>query len=424
MMDKETHIEKHRSGYRKVFFVLLVLIIINIIPVFGQFEDLRGKVQENIYDTEDGIFRIHYKNVDKEYAEFVGHVFSKAREFQLSLGFKEISISATSDDFRDNRIAIHVKDLVYDGRTSEAVIGQSNQLQRILVSDKLEEPQLYLSAAHTYFKAALASYKTEGYEPGEEYSWINEGIAKFIVLYTAMNDPEYKEYDEEYKQYGYLNNIMVESKGNYASYEVPTVTPDTPLNDGITKSGALSVSYWYYLEKLYGMKIIQDVLTETGSNTHDSVKIVSNVLNNYNTTFVQTLGEWYESLAFWNKNGQIGDLSVYEGLVLVNKEMFKEFKFSELPLKMENQLSRYGASFVSLKSDLHNPLMKIRFLNSGETQHVYTYVYNDKIDKYYQQTFTVERGYQDFYVWTENVVNFIIIGGEEASRGEFTIAVV
>ncbi len=424
MTKKEISLMKHLSGYRRIFLVLLMttMTVIIIIPASGQFTELRNNVQEKIYDTEDGVFRIHYENADKEYVEFVGHAFSKAREFQLSLGFRDIALSSTSDDFRDGKIAIYVKDLIYEDRASKAVIGQE-RLQHFLVSDQLDKWQIYLAAAHSYFEAVQASYNTLGYEASEENAWIKDGTAKFIVLYTAMNDPEYKEYDEKYKQYGYLSNVMVEGKKTYGytSYQVPTITSDSPLQNGVSKLGALSVSYWYYLHNMYGMQVVEDVITSAGSFNDDSIRIVSGVLKNYNATFADTVTGWYKSLGFWNKE-RIGDFSVYEGLMLVNDEMFDEHK-NELPLKIENQLSRYGASFINIKFNSNVPLANIRFLNSGETLHVYAYVYNAMIDKYYPETFTVERGYHDFTIWGANAeVNFIVVGSAESVNEGFTIS--
>jgi len=305
-------------------------------------------------------------------------------------------------------------------------------LQHMLVSDnpKFEKWQIYLGAAHSYFEAVLASYNTLGYEASEEQAWINDGITRFIVLYTAMNDPECKQYDEEYKQHGYLNKVMVEGKKTYGyeSYQVPTITSDSPLQNGVTKLGDLAVSYWYYLHKLYGMKVIQDVIVKAGSYNDDSVELVSGVLANYNTTFVQSLAEWYESLGFWNKGkteGRIGDFSVYEGLMLVNDEVFAEHSSSEFPMKVENQIMRYGASFMKLNFDSQGPIAHLRFLNTGEAMYLYAYIHNTSTDEYFYQQFEVERGYQDFYVWTENAeISFIVIGGDKAFRGGFTIAAV
>jgi len=314
--------------------------------------NMSSTLKEKIYDTNDGKFRIHYKNVSEDYVKFVGHAFSKARAFQTSLGFKDIVLTPNAPDAKDGKVAVYIKDLIYDGKASEAVIAFSNQVQRMLVSDnpdKFEKWQIYLSAAHSYFEAVQASYRTNGYVESGEYEWINDGLAKFMVLYTAMNDPEYKQYDEEYKARGYLNKVMVEGKNTYA-YQVPIITPDAELSKGITKLGSLSVSYWYYLYKLYGMKVIQDVMTKAGSDNDDSAKIMHSALGNYNSTFTQSVAGWYESLGFWNK-GTFGDFSVYEGLMLVNHEMFTDTNSSELPLNVEHQISRYGATFACLKFD-------------------------------------------------------------------------
>lgn len=403
-----------------VLTMSLLLTGITTVPVYAQFEELRGNVQEKTYDTEDGLFRIHYKNASEEYVKFVGHAFSKAREFQTALGFKNITLTPNTPDFKDVKVAIYVKDLVYDDKASEVVVGSYNQLQYMLMSDKLEKWQIYLAAAHDYFKAVLTSYNTLNYEAIEGNAWINDGIAKFMVLYTALNDPEYKQYDEQYATYGNLDKVMADGK-NTASYQVPKIT-SASLNKGITKQGALSVSYWYYVQKIYGMKVIQDVIAKTGSYNDDSIKTVSSLLTNYyNTTLTNTLTGWYESLGFWNKN-TVGDFNVYEGLMLVGNEMFNEQKSSELPIKKEYELSRYGASFVNLKFDSKSPIMQIRFINSGDAQYVYAYVHNLSTDEYYHLNFTVEKGYQDFYVWTYNAeINFIIIGGDKSFNGGFTI---
>ena len=400
--------------------LLLPLVTANPDAAFAQ--SRHSSIGEKIYDTEDGKFRVHYKNVSEEYAEFVGHAFSKAREFQLALGFNDVLLTRTTHDSEVGRVAIYVKDLIYDDRASETVIGQT-QLQYFLVSDNLEKWQIYLAAAHCYFMAVQASYNTLGYEASEGNAWVNDGIARFITLYTAMNDPEYKEYDPEYKQYGYLDNVMVEGKKTYgyAPYQVPTITSDAPLQNGLTKLGSLSVSYWYYLHKLYGMKIIEDVMVKTGSVNDDSIRTVSSVLTNYNATFVQSVAGWYESLGFWNK-GKSEYLSKYEGLTLVNDEMFTGYKSSKLPIKIKNELSRYGASFISLNFDSNSPVMKIRFLNSGETVYVYAYIHDIKSDKYYHKIFEVERGHQDLPVWTGNTkVDLLVIGGEKTFRGGLTI---
>lgn len=404
----------------------LLLTTIGTIPAFAQ--PRVSLIDEHTYDTEDGMFRVHYNRVDEKYAKFVGHAFSKARQFQLALGFSDITLTRTTHDSEDGRVAIYVKDLIYDGKAAEAVIGQ-NQLQYFEVSDNLEKSQIYLAAANEYFKAVEASYNTLGYEASEEDAWINDGIAKFITFYTAMNDPEYKQYDEEYKQYGYLNKVMVDGKKayGYASYEVPRITSDTPLQNGITKLGELTVSYWYYLHKLYGMKIIQDVITRSGSYSDDSVKVVSSLLRNHNSTFVQSIAEWYESIGFWNKGqGKIGDFSVYEGLMLVNDEVFTNYKSSEFPMKVENQLMRYSASFVKLEFDSSSPIVQLRFLNPSESVFLYVYIHNVETDEYYyQQIQEVEKGYVDFWVWTANAeISFIVIGGDNSFRGGFTIAAV
>ncbi len=419
-----------KSGLRTVgiLFMSVLLTMVTAIPGFGQ--PIISPIGEKTYDTQDGKFRIHYnKNVSDDYVRFVAHAFSKAREFQSSLGFKDVEVTPNTPDSNDGKVAIYIKDLIYDDKASEVVIGFGNRLQHILVTDKpekFEKWQIYISAAHCYFEAVLASYRTNGYQSSEEYAWINDGLAKFIVLYTAMNDPEYKQYDEEYKQYGLLSKVMVDGKktDGYAMYQVPRITPDVTLQNGITKLGSLSVSYWYYLHKIYGMKVIQDVLTEIGSYNDDSVRVMHGILSNYNTTFTQSVAGWYESLAFWNK-GTFGDFSVYEGLMLVNHEMFTDVNSSELPLQVEHHLSRYGASFVSLKFDSHGPLAQIRFVNPGETEYVYAYIRNISTDKYYQQIFEVQKGYQEFWVWIQNVeINFIVIGGDKSSMGGFTIAAV
>jgi len=293
-------------------------------------------------------------------------------------------------------------------------------LQHMLVSDnpKFEKWQIYLGAAHSYFEAVLASYNTLGYEASEEQAWINDGITRFIVLYTAMNDPECKQYDEEYKQHGYLNKVMVEGKKTYGyeSYQVPTITSDSPLQNGVTKLGDLAVSYWYYLHKLYGMQIIEDMVIKSGPSKDDSIRIISSVLNNYNTTFEFSIAEWYESLGFWNK-GKLGDFSVYEGLILVDDELFEEYRSSELPL-IEDKLSPYGASFIKLEFDSRSPVMQVRFFNPNGTTHVHVYVYNSTTEEYYHQLHEVEKDHVDFWVWTENAeINFIVIGGEKIYDG-------
>lgn len=411
---------------------VLLTALISSTPAFAQFEELRGDIKEKTYDTEDGKFRVHYKNVSEDYAKFVGHAFSKAREFQLALGFNDVALGSDSPDSKDGKIAIYVKDLIYDDKATEAVIGQ-NRLQYMLVSDKpdkFEEWQIYLGAAYSYFMAVQTSYNTLGYQASEDKAWINDGIAKFITLYTALNDPEYKQYDEDFKRYGYLDKVMVEGKytSGYASYEVPRIGSDLVQQNSITKLGDLSVSYWYYLHKLHGIKVIQDVMTNSGSYNDDSARIVSSVLSNYNATFVQSVAGWYESLGFWNKGNtedEIGEFSVYEGLLLVNGEVFTEYKSSELPIKIENQLSRYGASLVNLKFNSHGPILQLRFLNPSEAVYLYVYIHNIETDEYYQQQFEVEKGYQDFWVWTENAeINFIVIGGENTFRGGYKIAAV
>ena len=378
--------------------------------------------KEKIYDTGNRKFRIHYTDVSEDYVKFVGYAFSKASEFQLSLGFNNIILTPNAHDFKDGKVAIYVKDSI-DDNACKAVTSHAH-LQYMGMSDDLEKWQIYLAAAHCYFKAVEASYNTLEYEASEGNAWINDGIARFIVLYTAMNDPEYKQYDEEYNKYGYLNNVMVEGKKTYgyAPYQVPTITEDAPLQYGITKLGSLSVSYWYYLHKLYGMQIIEDVVAKSGFYKGDSVELVSSVLANYNTTFAQSVTGWYESIGFWNK-GKIGDFSVYEGLTLVDDEIFKDYRSSELPINIENRLMEYGASFVSLDFDSGSPIVQLRFLNLGEIVYLYVYIHNTNTDKYYYQTFNVERGHQDFLVWTENAeINFIIIGGEKSFTEGFRIA--
>ena len=422
--------------------LISTLFMVNAIPAFAQTMPVERKedvpsidnrivseriispIGEKVYDTEDGMFTIHYdsNNVNEDYAKFVAHAFSKAREFQTSLGFNNITLPLNIDG-SESKVAIYVKDLVYEDRTSDAVIG-NERLQYFLVSDNLDKKQVYLAAANEYFNALQTSYNTLGYEASVDKAWINDGIAKFITLYTAMNDPEYKQYDEEYAQYGYLNNVMVEGKKTYgyAAYQVPTVTSDSPLNNGVSKLGALSVSYWYYLHSIYGMQVIEDVISKSGSFNDDSVRTVSSVLTTYNTTFADTVTGWYKSLGFWNKE-KIGDFSVYEGLMLVNDEMFEEHKTNELPLKIENSISRYGASFVNLKFNSNIPMAKIRFLNSGDALQVHAYIYNAMIDKYYQESFTVERGHHEFTIWGANAeINFIVIGSEGTVNGGFTIS--
>jgi len=358
---------------------------------------------EKVYYTEDGKFKIHYKNVDEDYVKFVGHAFNKAREFQFALGFNDITQT------KPDAVVIYVKDLIYNNKTSDVVIDQ-NQLKYFLVSDDLKRWQIYLTASHAYFKAVQASYYTLEYEPSEDRAWIDNGIARFITLYTAMNDPGYK-------QYGYLNSIFVEEEraNGYAPYQVPRITKAS-LQSGITKLGDMSVSYWYYLHKLYGMQIIEDMVIKSGPSKDDSIRIISSVLNNYNTTFEFSIAEWYESLGFWNK-GKLGDFSVYEGLILVDDELFEEYRSSELPL-IEDKLSPYGASFIKLEFDSRSPVMQVRFFNPNGTTHVHVYVYNSTTEEYYHQLHEVEKDHVDFWVWTENAeINFIVIGGEKIYDG-------